>query len=74
VNLDDQAVGADRNSRLRSGTNQAPAAGGMGRIDNHRQMTQLVQNWDGGKVQGVARRSLEGSNASLTKDYLIVSV
>src|SRR5436309_10855252 len=65
MNLDNQAVGADRYSSLCSGTNQAPAARRMGRIDNHGQMTQFVQQRDGCKVQRVARCSLEGSNASL---------
>src|ERR1700730_17280681 len=69
VNLDDQAIGADRYSRLCSGTNQAPAAGRVGWIDNYRQVTQLLQQRDGRKIQRVARSILEGSNASLTKDY-----
>src|SRR5581483_889872 len=54
VDLDDEAVGADRDTGAGKGRDQGPLAGRMAGIEDHREVRELIQHRDGSDVAGVA--------------------
>ena len=53
MHFDNDAVGADGDSRARGGRHQASASRGVRRIDHHRQVAKLLAKRDACKIQRV---------------------
>ncbi len=73
MHLDDEAVRAARGGGQRHGRNEAVDAGGVARVDNDRQVRQLVQHGHGREVERVAGVVAEGADAALAEDDLLVA-
>src|SRR6266404_4044067 len=74
MNLDDQTVSTDGDRAFGGWTYQTATSGGVRRVYDDRQMTQLIQQRDCSQVQRISRGGLERSNSSLAKNNLIVAV
>ncbi len=73
VNLDDQAVRADRSRGQGHRSDQGAMSGAVRGVDDDGQVGQLAQDGHRGKVERVARRRLEGADASFTQDHVGVA-
>ncbi len=67
VNVDDDAVGANRDRGAGQRQDQVPATARMRRVHDHRQVGQPLRDRDGADIQGVARRLLERPDAALAQ-------
>ena len=74
VHLDDHAVGAGRDGRQRERQHQVEAAGGVARVDDHRQVAGELDDGHRADVQRVARGRLEGADAALAEDDVAVAL
>src|SRR6267143_3220631 len=74
VHLDDEAVRARGDRRQRHGADQRPPAGGLRRIDDHRQVRELSHQGHGVEVERETRRGLEGPDAALAQDHVAVAL
>src|SRR6266540_1100676 len=72
VHLDDDPVGARCGRRPRKRQHELPPAGGMGGVDDHRQVRLLFQDGNGGQVEREARRRLESLDAAFAEDDPLV--
>ena len=68
VDLDHDAIRPDRDAAKGERLDQPALAGGVARIDDHRQVGQVVEQRDGGKVHRVARVRLERPDPALAQD------
>ncbi len=68
MDLDHHPVGTDRHAADGQRLDQPALPGGMRRIDDHRQVGQVVDERDGGQVQRVAGVGLERADAALAQD------
>ncbi len=67
VDVDDDAVGADRDGGPRQRHDQVAAAAGMRRVHDHGQVRQPLDDRDRADVQGVPGGLLEGPDAALAE-------
>src|ERR1022692_4958943 len=74
MDFHDQAVGADGHGGARKRRNQAALAGGVARVENHRQMRKLVQHRYGRDIAGIAGCRFKGPYAALAENYVGVAV
>ena len=74
MHFDDQSVGADRDARAGERRDQAALAGGVARIENHRQVRQLIQRRDGRDVAGVSGDGFKRPDAALAQDHVRIAV
>ena len=70
VDLDHDPVGARRDAGQRHRLDQPALAGGVRRIDDHRQVGQVVEQGHGRQVERVAGVRLEGPDAALAQDHV----
>ena len=73
MDVDDHAVGADRDRGARERYDEVLAAGGVGRVDDDRQVAGRLDDRHRGDVEGVAGRRLEGADAALAQDDVEVA-
>src|ERR1035441_2916679 len=74
MDFHDQAVGADGHGGARKRRNQAALAGGVARVENHRQMRELVQHRNGRDIASIAGSRFKGPYAALAENYIGVAV
>ena len=73
VDLDHDAVRADRDAAERERRDEPALAGGVARVDDHREVRQLVEERHGREVQGVPGVRLERPDAALAQDHVRVA-
>ena len=73
MDLDQQAIGADRGTGERHGADQGTSPGAVRRIDDDRQMRLLPQDRHGGEVERVAGGGLERANPAFAEDDVRVA-
>ena len=74
VHLDDDPVGADGGSGPRQRQHEIAPAGGVGRVDDHRQVRLVLQHRHRPEVERVARGALERPDAALAEDDALVAL
>ena len=74
MDLDLQAVGTAGGRGERHGLNVARVAGGVAGIGDDGQVRQVVQHRHGVEVEGVAGAGLEGADAALAQDDVVVAL
>ena len=74
MHFHNQAVGSNGNARARQRRNQAALSSGVARIQNHRQMRQLIERRHGRDVAGVARHGFKGADTALAQNHVRISV
>ena len=74
MDLDLQAVGTAGGRGERHGLNVAGVAGGVAGVGDDGQVRQVVQHWHGVEVEGVAGAGLEGADAALAQDDVVVAL
>ncbi len=74
VDLDLQTVGAAGSRGERHGLDIAGVAGGVAGVGDDGQVRQVVQHRHGVEVEGVAGAGLEGANAALAQDDVVVAL
>ena len=72
MRLDDDPVRADRRRRPRQGQDERPPPGGVGGVDDHRQVRLLLEHRDRAEVERVPGRGLEGLDSPLAEDDPVV--
>src|SRR3954465_12382292 len=74
VDLDDDAVGADRRGGSAEPLHEAAVAGGVARVDDHRQVGVQLQPRHGAEVEREARGGLERANAALAQHDVLIAL
>ena len=74
MDLDLQAVGTAGGRGERHGLNVAGVAGGVAGVGDDGQVRQVVQHRHGVEVEGVAGAGLEGADAALAQDDVVVAL
>src|SRR5262245_61560231 len=73
VHLDDQAVGAGGHRGAGHRRHHVAPSGAVARVGDDRQVAELADDRDRRDVEGVARRRLEGADAALAEDDVVVA-
>ena len=73
MDLDDEAVGADRGAGEGHRSDQGAIPGAVRRVDDDRQVRLQPQDRHGREVERVARGGLEGADAALAEDHVRVA-
>src|SRR5216117_3061979 len=73
VDFDEQAVGASGNGGASHGRDFVATAGAVRGVANHWQMGKLLDDRDGGDVEGVARVGFERADAALAEDDVVIA-
>ena len=66
VHFDDKTVRADGDGRARERLDHPPLAGGMARVDDHRQMAEPFDSGDGAQIERISRIRFKCADAALT--------
>ena len=74
MDLDLQAVGTAGGRGERHGLNVAGVAGGVAGVGDDGQVRQVVQHRHGVEVEGIAGAGLEGADAALAQDDVVVAL
>ena len=73
VDVDHDRVRAGRHGCPRQRRDQFPASPGVGRIDDHGEMRELLRRGDGGDVERIAVRGLVRPDTALAQDDFVIA-
>src|SRR5690242_17512233 len=73
VDFDEQAVGSGSDRGARHGRNFVASTSSMRRIGPHGQVRKLLNDGNGGEIEGVAGVSFKCADAALAEDYVVVA-
>ena len=73
VDLDDDPVGAGRGRRRDSGIDEVAPPGGVARVDDHRQVAELLEHRDRHQVEREPVGGLERADAALAQHHGLVA-
>lgn len=74
VDFDNEPVGSHRHGSGAEGNHEIGAAAALAGIDDHREVSFLLRDGDGGEVEGVAGVGLESADAALAQQDVWVAV